>query len=62
MRQRLAETSVDCDGVTVVRTASFGVTAQRSTDANVEALLRRADAAVYAAKEAGRNRVVVAPP
>jgi len=38
------------------KTASFGVASYHAGD-SVEALVRRADAALYAAKEAGRDRV-----
>jgi diguanylate cyclase (GGDEF)-like protein len=38
-------------------TASFGVTQIHATD-SVDSLLKRADEAMYEAKEAGRNRVV----
>jgi diguanylate cyclase (GGDEF)-like protein len=41
-------------------TASIGVAAQRGVDEPVERLLQRADAAMYSAKNAGRNRVAVA--
>jgi diguanylate cyclase (GGDEF)-like protein len=40
-------------------TASFGVAELRAEDAGVEPLLKRADDALYRAKHAGRNRVVV---
>jgi diguanylate cyclase (GGDEF)-like protein len=40
-------------------TASFGV-AERQPDEDYEDLFKRADAAVYRAKEAGRNRVEMA--
>ncbi|MDR7414915.1 MAG: GGDEF domain-containing protein [Armatimonadota bacterium] len=40
--------------------ASFGVAAFRPTD-NLGTLVRRADAALYRAKEAGRNKVVAHP-
>jgi diguanylate cyclase (GGDEF)-like protein len=39
-------------------TASFGVTDTSSSHHTLEELLRRADQALYAAKEAGRNRTV----
>ena len=40
-------------------TASFGIAELRAEDAGVEPLLKRADDALYRAKHAGRNRVVV---
>jgi diguanylate cyclase (GGDEF)-like protein len=39
-------------------TASFGVAILHADDAETEQMLRRADAALYAAKAAGRDRVV----
>jgi PleD family two-component response regulator len=37
-------------------------TAGQAGDASLDAFMRRADAALYAAKTAGRNRVVAAEP
>ena len=42
-------------------TVSIG-SAQYTSPETAEALVRRADAAMYAAKKAGRNQVVAAPP
>lgn len=42
------------------KTASFGVTAFDDGD-DVESLIARADAGLYAAKQGGRNRIEVAP-
>ncbi|HEY7510653.1 MAG TPA: GGDEF domain-containing protein, partial [Vicinamibacteria bacterium] len=53
LRQAIAATAL-LDGKVV--TASLGVAAARPDD-TVESWLRAADAAMYAAKEAGRNRV-----
>ena len=41
-------------------TTSLGVAGFRGTDKNVEDVLRRADLALYAAKDNGRNRVELA--
>lgn len=41
--------------------ASFGVAALNATDAGLESLFARADRALYAAKERGRNATVVLP-
>ena len=43
-------------------TASFGVAAMTQTDPQFGALFARADRALYAAKEQGRNRVILAAP
>ena len=42
------------------KTASFGVTAFDDGD-DIESLIARADAGLYAAKQGGRNRIEVAP-
>jgi diguanylate cyclase (GGDEF)-like protein len=54
-RARVASAEGDC-GVTV----SIGVAQAEDSD-DLESLLRRADQALYAAKQAGRNRVMSAP-
>lgn len=54
--ERLRERMPDLRGVPPV-TASFGVACWRERD-TFEALLRRADAALYRAKRGGKNRVV----
>ena len=53
LRARLAEQSMPTVGT---KTASFGAAAWRAGD-SVESLVARADQALYAAKEGGRNRV-----
>ncbi|HEX7815671.1 GGDEF domain-containing protein [Dyella sp.] len=42
-------------------TVSIGVTLSRAQDSDFETVLRRADQALYAAKRAGRNRVMSSP-
>jgi two-component system, sensor histidine kinase LadS len=57
LRLAIAGTPVEIgDGVAVQLTASIGVGAAESTD-SLEALIRQADAALYVAKERGRDRV-----
>lgn len=60
LREHIAGSRMD-DGhpgaPAVVLTASFGVTSMRPDDLSVDDLLGRADAALYRAKAAGRNRV-----
>ncbi len=58
LRERFASTSVGLgDGGAISFTASFGV-AERREQASLEDVLRESDAALYAAKDAGRDRVV----
>ena len=58
LRRSLAEQSVVAAEGIVRFTASIGLTVADVSDATVESLLQRADAAMYEAKKAGRNRVV----
>jgi diguanylate cyclase (GGDEF)-like protein len=57
LRQKVSE--LDHRGRGFALTISVGVAERRSDMGSVDALLARADACLYAAKEAGRNRVVV---
>lgn len=58
VRKAVAEAQVTTpQGVTVRVTGSFGLTEHDSLDQDISALFRRADAALYEAKEAGRNCV-----
>ena len=54
----IAAKTVAVDGVTVHYTVSVGVASMDAAVDGVEALIERADKAMYAAKAAGRNRVV----
>ena len=56
VRQRIAEHGFRCDGQNLRVTASLGV-AQVFLGETITHLVDRADAALYAAKEAGRNQV-----
>ncbi|HEV7559657.1 MAG TPA: sensor domain-containing diguanylate cyclase [Kofleriaceae bacterium] len=61
MRQRVCERSFDVgDGVALMLRVSVGV-AQWRNDETMPDLIERADAALYGAKDRGRNRVEVAP-
>ncbi|NTV94446.1 MAG: diguanylate cyclase [Thiobacillus sp.] len=58
VRKAVAETGLDLgNGTTLHITGSFGLTAHGDGDRDLDDLLRRADAALYEAKESGRNRV-----
>jgi diguanylate cyclase (GGDEF)-like protein len=61
MRAAIEEQRVKTERAMISLTASFGVTAIRADDSTVT-LLARADEALRAAKEAGRNRVALAAP
>lgn len=61
IREALRDSEVPVNHTRLRVTASFGVAMLHSDDAEPEQLLRRADAALYAAKAAGRDRVVAEP-
>jgi diguanylate cyclase (GGDEF)-like protein len=60
IRHAIESAPLTVDGHTIVITASVGVGVLAPEDREFDDMLRRADKAVYAAKHAGRNRVVVA--
>lgn len=62
IRERVAGAPFEVGGETAIRvTVSVGIAAHPPAPADTEALVRAADDAVYAAKAAGRDRVVEAP-
>lgn len=60
LRREIAGAVRDADGLRV--TASIGVASALPGELDPEALVGRADAALYQAKRAGRNRACAAPP
>jgi diguanylate cyclase (GGDEF)-like protein len=60
-RAAIAARKIDIDGPPLRVTCSFGV-AIAEGGVNIDELLRRADSALYAAKHAGRNRVMLHDP
>ncbi len=62
LQERVRAARWDVDGRTLQITASFGVVALDASMTAPEALLERADTLLYAAKDAGRNRLVSDPP
>jgi len=61
LRKAVENGQVYWQGDVVPLTVSIGMAARRETDRVPAALLERADKALYAAKNEGRNRVCVAP-
>ena len=59
LRRRCAGIEIPSPWSAARVTCSFGVTALADDDGGVDGFLRRADAALYRAKDAGRDRVVV---
>jgi diguanylate cyclase (GGDEF)-like protein len=57
LRLAMSDNAVDIDGVQIACTVSGGVASMNGETAEVNALLKRADQALYAAKAAGRNQV-----
>lgn len=61
LRQAIADSPIPVGDQQLHLTISIGIAIQKLEDTNFEKLLSRADAALYAAKKNGRNRVEVAP-
>ena len=59
LRALIAAADIDVDGVTIPVTISCGISTLKPRD-GAEQLYRRSDEALYAAKEAGRNRCIAA--
>jgi diguanylate cyclase len=58
-RRTIRDTPIDAGGTSVELTVSLGV-AQRREGESRDDVTRRADEALYAAKQAGRDRVIIA--
>ncbi len=58
MCERVAARATDFEGTPIATTISIGVSVIRTDDARVDEVLARADHALYAAKDAGRNRAI----
>ncbi len=56
--ERVAARATDFEGTPIATTISIGVSVLRTDDTSVDEVLARADHALYAAKDAGRNRAV----
>lgn len=62
VRHAFAKSAAFVDGLAVGATVSVGAASGQETDSDLNALFRRADAALYVAKRAGRNRVELLGP
>ncbi|WP_342117340.1 GGDEF domain-containing protein [Pseudoduganella sp. OTU4001] len=58
LRRKIADLDLAAHGITRAITASIGVAVLQGSETALEALLARADQALYLAKQTGRNRVV----
>ena len=59
LRQSVADIPAQCDTSQIPLTVSIGVTVFAQSDRAPDSILARADAALYRAKQAGRNRLEV---
>ncbi len=62
LAQRLAETPVEHDGQCIVAGMTAGVAQRLPSEDSLDSLLQRADLALYAGKQAGRARTMLALP
>jgi diguanylate cyclase (GGDEF)-like protein len=60
IRKNIEQSGCDYGGIHIKITTSLGV-AESDGDSTLDELLKRADEALYMAKNSGRNRVCVAP-
>ena len=60
IRHQFEVATVDVAGTPVKATVSIGIASTETFGYDLDALMRSADMAVYAAKRQGRNRVVIA--
>ena len=59
LRSKIAVAVHEHEGRSMSVTASIGIAAMRAVDSSADAALLRADAALYQAKDGGRNQVVL---
>jgi diguanylate cyclase (GGDEF)-like protein len=61
IRESIANNPLDLDGTTITLTVSVGATTYRKDDHSINDMLKRADQALYQAKNLGRDRVISHP-
>jgi diguanylate cyclase (GGDEF)-like protein len=59
LQERVAQIDLKWDGPHVATTMSIGITLCDAADTSIQAPIERADAAMYMAKQQGRNRIIV---
>jgi diguanylate cyclase (GGDEF)-like protein len=59
LRDNIAETTIQFENVPLTTTISTGISKAFADLRDLDSLVKRADAALYAAKQAGRNQIVV---